>query len=320
MVDADFKEEDTLGIQNPLLSPALLGQEWLQRQFLSPLGAVSLLGIYRISGLQPEPEIESISSNNSLAISSLNQESVQDWRTSKATDNSSKVRASRTVPIQRKLVQNVETIADHKSEVQPNTQVAQHETVDFSIEPKAKIISAEVDQPKLTQQEIIQRTEAITPDIQSVAEPIAHSNPETRQVNQNIDFIVKRNSTSITDTQPGLIQREAIQKSEVIAFDTQGVVDSIAHSDSETRQINQNENIDFIAEKNSTSITNTQPESPELIQREAIQKPEVIAFDTQGVVDSITHSDSETRQLNQNENIDFIAEKNSTSITNTQPE
>ncbi|KAM3108918.1 hypothetical protein [Phormidesmis sp. 146-33] len=240
MVDADFKEEDTLGIQNPLLSPAPLGQEWLQPQFLSPLGAVSLLGIYRISGLQPEPEIESISSNNSLAISSLNQEnSVQDWRTSKATDNSSKVRTNRTVPIQRKLVQNVETIADHKSEVQPNTHVAQYEIVDFSIEPKAEIVSAEVDQPKLIQQEITQRSEAITPDIQSVAELIAHSNPETRQVNQNenIDFIVKRNSTSVTDSQPELIQREAIQKSEEIAHGTQEAVKKIAYVNSESSLI-----------------------------------------------------------------------------------
>ncbi|MGV0028545.1 phage tail protein [Phormidesmis priestleyi] len=65
MVDSNFKEEDALGIQYPLLSPAPLGQGWLQPQFLSPLGAVSLLGIYRISGLQSEPELTSSTPNPS---------------------------------------------------------------------------------------------------------------------------------------------------------------------------------------------------------------------------------------------------------------
>jgi heterodisulfide reductase subunit C len=343
MANADFKEEDALGIQNPLLSPAPLGQGWLQPQFLSPLGAVSLLGLYRISGLQSESEIEPIASMNSLAISSSDQEnSVQNWQTSEATIDSSEVRATEALPIQRKLVQNVPSIANSKLQlisqserihpeiraiqtpqiqrklVQKTGEVANHnsepqpinqsENINLPTKPELEVISVHAEtESQLIQQATIQNSEAIAPSISKDVEAIAHSTPEVKAFNQNentsfpVETKTEVNSIQAEANQTQLIQREAVQNSEVIAPNIQKSGEAIAHSTPEVKAFNQDKNIDLPVEtKTEVSSIQTEANQAQLIQREAIQNSEAIVPNIQKSGKTIADFNSEIKPTSKN--------------------
>jgi hypothetical protein len=299
MVNADFKiEEDALGIKYPLLSPDPLGQGWLQPQFLSPLGAVSLLGIYRISDLQPEP-VEPISSINSLAISpSLSQENFAQ------TVNPAEVRTAQMLPIQRKPVENLEPIADSDCEIQP---LNQNESTNFAAETKNKESSRQIgrNSSQLIQQKTAQDSEAIAPNIQEAVETIAHADSEIQAIdeanqNKSIDF-VRETKTEVSSTQIGgdhasLIQRETVQNLEAIS-NTPETLETSAYSNSEkqlTDKAIQNKDVSVKMEpKTEVSFTQIKTDQSQLIQRETVRNSEAIAPNIQETLETSAYSNSE---------------------------